>query len=112
VTKIEALVRPSSLDEVKKVLDHQWIAGMTVSEVKGSDGQEGRLEAYRGVTGTVDLWPRLKIEMVIPDPLVPRVLHDLERCLRTGRPDDGQLFAAPVVEAIRIRTGERGEEAL
>jgi nitrogen regulatory protein P-II 1 len=112
VTKIEAIVKPSSLDDVKKVLDHQWIAGMTVSEVKGSDGQAGTPEVYRGAEGTVDLVPRLKIELVIPDPLVPRVLHDLEHRLRNGRIDDGRLYATPVVEAIRIRTGDRGEEAL
>jgi nitrogen regulatory protein P-II 1 len=112
VTKIEAIVRPSTLDDVKKALDHEWIAGMTVSEVKAFDGQGGHAEVYRGTQGAVDPRPRLKVEIVVPDPLVPRVLHDLEHRLKTGRSDDGQIFATRVVEAIRIRTGERGEDAL
>jgi nitrogen regulatory protein P-II 1 len=112
VTKIEAVVRTSTLEDVKKALDHVWIAGMTVSEVKGFDGQGGQTEAYRGTERSVDLYPRLKVEIVVPDPLVPRVLHDLEHRLKTGRSDDGQILATRIVEAIRIRTGERGEEAL
>lgn len=112
MTKIEAIVRPSTLEDVKKALDHVWIAGMTVSEVKGFDGQGGHTEAYRGTERPVDLYPRLKVEIVVPDPLVPRVLHDLEHRLKTGRSDDGQILATRIVEAIRIRTGDRGEEAL
>jgi nitrogen regulatory protein P-II 1 len=112
VTKIEVIVRPSTLEDVQKALDHEWIAGMTVSEVKGLDGQDGPGQVYRGSACPVELKPRLKVEIVVPDPLVPRVLHDLEHRLRTGRSDDGQIFATRIVEAIRIRTGERGEEAL
>jgi nitrogen regulatory protein P-II 1 len=110
--KIEAIIRPSSLSEVKKVLDHEWVAGITVSEVKGSGRPSRPHEAYRGVDYVNELDPRLKIDIVVPDPLVPRVLHDLERSLRSGRIDDGKIFTTRVGEAVRIRTGERGERAL
>jgi nitrogen regulatory protein P-II 1 len=112
VTKIEAIIRPSKLDGVKRALDHEWIAGITVSEVKGYGRQRGHTEIYRGAEYVVDMNPKLKIEFVVPDPLVPRVLHDLERWLETGKIGDGKIFAIPVDEAVRIRTGERGESAL
>lgn len=112
MTKLEAFVRPSQLEAVQKALDHAWIAGLTVSEVKGYGRQRGHTEIYRGAEYRVDLNPKLKIEVVVPDPLVPRILHELERALRTGRIGDGKVLAVRVEEAIRIRTGERGEEAL
>jgi nitrogen regulatory protein P-II 1 len=112
MTNIEAIVRPSNLDEVKRTLDHAWIAGMTVSEVKGHGRQKGHAEVYRGAEYQIDLNPKLKIEIVVPTPLVPRVLHDLEKALRTGRIGDGKVFVIPVDEAVRVRTGERGEDAL
>jgi nitrogen regulatory protein P-II 1 len=112
VTKIEAIVRPSKLDEVKRALDHAWITGITVSEVKGYGRQKGHTEVYRGVEYQIDTNPKLKIEIVVPDPLVPRILHDLEHALRTGRIGDGKVFVIPVEEAVRVRTGERGEGAL
>jgi nitrogen regulatory protein P-II 1 len=112
MTKIEAIIRPSKLQDVKRVLDHEWIAGMTVTEVKGYGRQKGHTEIYRGAEYVVDLNPKLKIELVVPDPLVPRVLHDLERWLKTGRIGDGKIFATRIDEAVRIRTGERGENAL
>jgi nitrogen regulatory protein P-II 1 len=109
--KIEAIVGPSRLEEVKRVLAHQWIAGLTVTEVKGSSGG-GLVERYRGVERQAELTPLLRIEIVVPAPLLPRLLHDLTRWLRTGREDDGMLIVGPVDEAIRVRTGERGEGAL
>src|SRR5919198_3103031 len=107
MTKIEAIIRPSKLDEVKKALKHEWIAGLTVSEVKGYGRQKGHTEVYRGAEYVVDMVPKLKIEIVVPDPLVPRVLHDLERWLKTGKIGDGKIFAIPIDDAVRIRTGER-----
>jgi nitrogen regulatory protein P-II 1 len=110
--KIEAIIRPSKLDDVKAVLSHAWIAGLTVSEVKGFGRQKGHTEIYRGAEYVIDVVPKLKVEIVVPDPLVPRVLHDLERTLRTGKIGDGKIFVTPVDEAVRVRTGERGESAL
>jgi nitrogen regulatory protein P-II 1 len=111
MTKIEAIIRPSGIDQVKKALDHEWIAGMTVSEVKGF-GRHSHKEIYRGAEYAIDMNPRLKIDIVVPDPLVPRVLHDLERWLRTGKIGDGKVFVTRIDEAVRVRTGERGEAAL
>jgi nitrogen regulatory protein P-II 1 len=112
VKKIEAIVRPSKLGEVKKALSHPWIAGLTVTEVKGYGRQKGHPELYRGAEYAVDMVPKLKIEIVVPDPLVPRLLEDLARWARTGRIGDGKLFVVEVDGAVRIRTGERGEDAL
>jgi nitrogen regulatory protein P-II 1 len=112
VKKIEAIVRPSKLDDVKKALSHPWIAGLTVTEVKGYGRQKGHAELYRGAEYVVDMVPKLKIEIVVPDPLVPRLLEDLVRWARTGRIGDGKIFVLQVDGAVRIRTGERGEDAL
>jgi nitrogen regulatory protein P-II 1 len=112
MTKIEAIVRPSKLDEVKRAVDGAWIAGITVSEVKGHGRQKGHTEVFRGAEYQIDLNPKLKIELVVPDPLVPRVLHDLERALRTGKIGDGKIFVTHIDEAVRVRTGDRGEDAL
>ncbi len=110
--KIEAIIRPSKLDDVKRALSSAWIAGLTVTEVKGYGRQRGHAELYRGAEYVIDFVPKLKVEIVVPDPLVPRVLHDLERTLRTGKVGDGKVFVGPVDEAVRVRTGERGEDAL
>ncbi len=110
--KIEAIIRPSKLDDVKRALSSAWIAGLTVTEVKGYGRQRGHAELYRGAEYVIDFVPKLKVELVVPDPLVPRVLHDLERTLRTGKVGDGKVFVEPVDEAVRVRTGERGEDAL
>ena len=112
MTNIEAVVRPSSLDALVKALDHAWIQGITVEEVKGHGRQKGHTETYRGAEYAIDLNPKLKVTVVVPDPLAPRVLHDLERALRTGRIGDGKIFVTRIEEAVRIRTGERGEAAL
>jgi nitrogen regulatory protein P-II 1 len=112
VTKIEAIIRPSKLEQVKQALDHAWVAGITVSEVKGYGRQKGHTETYRGAEYDIDLNPKLKIEVVVPDPLVPRIVHELERALRTGKIGDGKVFVMRIDEAVRVRTGERGEDAL
>lgn len=112
VTKIEAIIRPFKLDAVKKALDHVWVAGITVTEVKGYGRQGGHSEFCCGNEYQPGLVPKLKVEVVVPDPLVPRVLDDLERSLKTGKIGDGKIFVTRLDEAVRIRTGERGEDAL
>ena len=112
MTKIEAIIRPSSLEDVLQAIDHEWITGITVSEVKGYGRQKGHHEIYRGAEYAIDMNPKVKIELVVPSPLVPRILHLLERCLKTGRIGDGKLFVAAIDDAVRIRTGEHGEAAL
>jgi nitrogen regulatory protein P-II 1 len=111
VRKIVAIIRPSKLDDVKRALG-AWVTGLSVSEVKGYGRQKGHVELFRGGEHAIDTVPKLAVEVVVPDPLVPRVLHELERCSRSGRVGDGKIFVAPVEEAIRIRTGDRGEDAL
>ncbi|HEX9242202.1 MAG TPA: P-II family nitrogen regulator, partial [Anaeromyxobacter sp.] len=104
MTKIEAVVRPWNLEEVRAALAHHpWVTGMTVTEVKGYGRQRGHRVIFRGAEYEVDLNPKLKIELVVPDPLVPRILHELERSLRTGKIGDGKLFVTPVEETIRVR---------
>jgi nitrogen regulatory protein PII len=112
MTRIEVIVRPSSLEDAVEALDHAWIQGITVSEVKGYGRQKGHSVVYRGAEYAIDMNPKLAISVVVPDPLVPRVLHDLERSLRTGKIGDGKIFVTRVDDAVRIRTGERGEAAL
>ena len=113
MTKIEAIIRPSDLEDVQGLLlAHPWIAGITVSEVKGHGRQKGHPEVYRGAEYAVDLVPKLKVEIVVPDPLVPRLVHELEQALRSGKIGDGKVFVEPVDDAVRVRTGERGEDAL
>jgi nitrogen regulatory protein P-II 1 len=108
--KIEAVIGPSRLDEVRKALASLWVHGLTVTEVKGNAGQA--VERYRGAARQAGFAPLLRIEVVVPSPLVPRIVHDLARALRDGRGDDELLVVEPVVEAYRVRTGERGEGAL
>jgi nitrogen regulatory protein P-II 1 len=112
VKRIEIVIRPSKLEDVKKVMSLEWIAGLSVSEVEGRGRQRGPIEVYRGAAVEVEMLPRLKVEMVVPDGLVPRLLHDLLPLVRTGRSGDGKIFVTHVEEAVRIRTGERGEDAL
>jgi nitrogen regulatory protein P-II 1 len=112
VTLIEVIIRPSDLDAAMEALDHEWIAGVTVSEVSGYGRQKGHTEIHRGAEYAIDTLEKLKLEVVVPDPLVPRILHELERRLKTGRIGDGKIFVSPVDEAVRLRTGERGEGAL
>jgi nitrogen regulatory protein P-II 1 len=112
VKKLVAIVRPEKLEELKRALSHPWVAGITVGEVQGHGRQRGHVELHRGAEYTIDLVPKLRVEIVVPDPLVPRVLDDVERWARTGRIGDGKLFVLPIEEAVRIRTGDRGEDAL
>jgi nitrogen regulatory protein P-II 1 len=111
VKKIEAVIPPSRLEEAKRALAGPWIAGMSVTEVKAYGG-EARAGLFRGVGLTADASPEVRLEVVVPDPLVARVLHDLERCLRGGPVGLGRIVVDPVDEAVRVRTGERGEGAL
>jgi nitrogen regulatory protein P-II 1 len=110
--KIEAILRPSRLDEVKQALETLGISGMTVSEVKGFGRQKGHKELYRGAEYVVDFVPKIKLETVVQDDLVARVLEAIERAARTGTLGDGKIFVVDVIEAVRVRTGERGDLAL
>ena len=110
--KIEAIIKPFKLDEVKDALNAIGILGITVSEVKGFGRQKGHTELYRGAEYVVDFLPKVKIEVVIGDDLVPKVTEAIQAAAHTGRIGDGKIFVTPVTEAIRIRTGERGDEAI
>lgn len=113
VTRIEAIIRPAKLDDLRAALaGNPWVTGLTVGEVKGFGRSRGHDALFRGAEYTVDFIPKVKVELVVPDPLVPRILDDLERWMRTGRIGDGRIFVTPVDEAVRIRTGDRGEDAL
>jgi nitrogen regulatory protein P-II 1 len=109
---IEAIIRPSELEAAIAALSHAWIGGVTVDEVEGYGRQKGHIEIYRGAEYVIEMVPKLRVQIVVPDPLVPRVLHDLERAVRTGRIGDGKIFVLPVHEAVSVRSGERGEAAL
>ncbi len=110
--KVEAVIKPFKLDEVKEALDGIGIQGITVSEVKGFGRQKGHTELYRGAEYVVDFLPKIKIELVVPDNLVDKVTSAIQNAANTGRIGDGKIFILPVLEAVRIRTGERGEEAI
>lgn len=110
--KIEAIVKPFKLDDVKEALAEVGLHGLTVTEVKGFGRQKGHTESYRGAEYIVDFLPKMKIEVVVPDDLVTRVVEAIERAARTGRIGDGKIFVIPIEEAVRIRTGERGEGAI
>jgi nitrogen regulatory protein P-II 1 len=112
VKKVEAIIKPFKLDEVKQALTEVGIAGLTATEVKGFGRQKGHTELYRGAEYVVDFLPKVKVEVVVPDQMVGRVIEMIERVAKTGRIGDGKIFVFPVEEAVRIRTGERGEEAL
>ncbi len=110
--KVEAIIKPFKLDEVKEALAEIGVQGMTVSEVKGFGRTGGKREVYRGSAYIVDFVPKVKLEVVVPDGLVSQVLEAVERSAKTGRIGDGKIFVTAVEEAIRIRTGERGEQAV
>jgi nitrogen regulatory protein P-II 1 len=110
--RIEAIVRPSKLDEVKEALHDVGITGMTVSEIKGFGRTGGRKEVYRGSAYVVDFVPKVMIAIVVPDNLVSDVLDAIVRSAKTGKIGDGKIFVSDILEAVRIRTGEHGEEAL
>ena len=110
--KIEAIIKPFKLDEVKEALADVGVLGLTVTEVKGFGRQKGHTELYRGAEYVVDFLPKVKIEIVLSDEMVPRALEAIERSAKTGRIGDGKIFVSTVDEVVRIRTGERGEPAL
>ncbi len=110
--KIEAIIKPFKLEEVKEALAEIGIKGMTVSEVKGFGRQKGHREIYRGAEYVVDFLPKIKIELVVEADQVERVVETIIKSARTGKIGDGKIFILPVEEAIRIRTGERGREAV
>lgn len=113
MTRIEAIIRPSKLEALRAALSgHPWVTGMTVGEVRGFGRSRGHEALFRGSEYTIDLLPKLKVELVVPDPLVPRIVHELEAAMRTGRIGDGKIFLSQVEEAVRVRTGDRGEDAL
>jgi len=110
--KIEAVIQPFKLDEVKDALIKIGVEGITVSEVRGHGRQKGHTEVYRGSEYKVDLLPKVKLEMVVRDVLLNPVVEALTTAARTGKIGDGKIFVATVEEAIRIRNGDRGESAL
>jgi nitrogen regulatory protein P-II 1 len=110
--RIEAIIRPSKLDEVKEALSEAGIKGMTVVEVKGFGRTGGRKEVYRGSAYVVDFVPKIKIEVVAADNLVSTILDVVGRAASTGKIGDGKIFVTDILEAVRIRTGERGQEAV
>ena len=110
--KIEAVIKPFKLDEVKEALHEIGLKGITVTEVKGFGRQKGHTELYRGAEYVVDFLPKVKIEIVLEDQLVDRAIEVIQNAARTGRIGDGKIFVSTVDEAIRIRTGERGTEAV
>ena len=112
MTKLEAIIRPSSLDAVKDALREIGVEGMTVSEVRGHGRQKGHTEFYRGREYTVDLIPKIKIELVLADDMVEKAVHAIVTAARTGKIGDGKIFLTKIDDAIRIRNEERGESAL
>jgi nitrogen regulatory protein P-II 1 len=110
--KIEAIIKPFKLDEVKDALHEVGIKGLTVTEAKGFGRQRGHTELYRGAEYVVDFLPKVKIEVVLEDDQVDRAVEAIMQAARTGRIGDGKIFVNPVEEVIRIRTGEKGAEAI
>lgn len=110
--KVEAIIKPFKLDEVKDALGEVGVQGMTVSEVKGFGRTGGKKEVYRGSAYVVDFVPKVKLEVVVGDSQVSQVIEAIEKAAKTGRIGDGKVFVTPIEEAVRIRTGERGEDAV
>ena len=110
--KIEAIIKPFKLDEVKEALHGIGIQGMTVTEVKGFGRQKGHTELYRGAEYVVDFLPKIKVEIAVSDEMADKTVQAIVQAANTGRIGDGKLFVLPVEEAIRIRTGERGSDAV
>jgi nitrogen regulatory protein P-II 1 len=110
--KIEAVVKPFKLDEVREALSEVGVSGLTVTEVKGFGRQKGHTELYRGAEYVVDFLPKVKIEVILPEALVERAIEAIVRAARTGKIGDGKIFVTDVGQVIRIRTGESGEAAV
>lgn len=110
--KIEAIIKPFKLDEVKEALQEIGLQGLTVTETKGFGRQKGHTELYRGAEYIVDFLPKVKLEIVVEDNMVDRTVNTIVEAAQSGRIGDGKIFVLPVEDVIRIRTGERGEDAL
>jgi nitrogen regulatory protein PII len=110
--KVEAIIKPFKLDEVKEALNEVGIQGMTITEVKGYGRQKGHKEIYRGAEYVVDFIPKIKIEIVVPDELLERVVEKIQSSAHTGKLGDGKIFIRSVEQAIRVRTGETGDSAI
>jgi nitrogen regulatory protein P-II 1 len=110
--KVEAIIKPFKLDEVKEALHEIGVQGLTVTEVKGFGRQKGHTELYRGAEYVVDFLPKLKLEIVVADDMLDKVVAAIVESANTGRIGDGKIFVLPLEEAIRIRTGERGSDAV
>ena len=110
--KIEAIIKPFKLDEVKEALQGVGVQGMTVSEVKGFGRQKGHTELYRGAEYVVDFLPKIKIELAVADEIADKAVQAIVEAANTGRIGDGKIFITPVEEAIRVRTGEKGSDAI
>ena len=110
--KIEAIIQPHKLDEVKEALIGIGVEGITISEVRGHGRQKGHTEVYRGAEYTVDLLPKIKIEIYVPDSRAPQIVEVLSTAAKSGKIGDGKIFVSSIDEAIRIRNGDRGETAL
>ena len=112
VKKIEAIIKPFKLDDVKDALHEAGVSGITVTEVKGFGRQKGHTELYRGAEYVIDFLPKVKIEVVVEDSLVDNVVEAIAESARTGRIGDGKIFVLDVEQAVRIRTGDRGADAI
>ncbi len=110
--KIEAVIKPFKLDEVREALSEVGVSGLTVTEVKGFGRQKGHTELYRGAEYVVDFLPKVKVEVIVGDALVERAIEAIVRAARTGKIGDGKIFVTDVDQVIRIRTGESGESAV
>ena len=110
--KVEAVIKPFKLDEVKDALQEIGVQGMTVTEARGYGRQKGHTELYRGAEYVIDFLPKVKIEVVVEDSLAENVIEAIENAARTGRIGDGKIFVTEVAQAIRIRTGDRGADAI
>ena len=110
--KVEAIIKPFKLDEVKKALSEIGVNGLTATEVKGFGRQKGHTELYRGAEYVVDFLPKVKLEIAVPEALAAKVVEVIVRTAQTGRIGDGKIFVLDLDEVVRVRTGERGEEAL
>ena len=110
--KIEAVVKPFKLDEVREALAEVGVTGLTVTEVKGFGRQKGHTELYRGSEYQIDFLPKIKLEVVVPDRLAEKVIETILKTAKTGQVGDGKIFISDVEDAVRVRTGESGEDAL
>jgi len=112
VKKIEAIIKPFKVDDVKDALHEVGVSGITLSEARGFGRQKGHTELYRGAEYVIDFVPKMKLEVVVEDNMVERAVEAIVNAAHTGRIGDGKIFVSPIEEAVRIRTGERGSDAI